>query len=355
MKGKHGNKSSGRSKFQQGIIIFMVLLVFCAATLVFTSIRGNLVVAGGDSSQGTRSENQVSSSPGVSSAGSSTVSPSSAPQSTVSQNKPSEISSAPASTPSSQMAESSQPSSSAVSAPSQGTPSTAESYQNLYPDLHTPKVPYKQENPNDKVVYLTFDDGPSSLTPALLDILDQYKVKATFFVVGNMGHYEQMKEIVNRGHVLAIHSYNHQYKQIYASPEAFLEDFKKMHDIILKETGVDAKIYRFPGGSINSFNKSTARAIIEEMNRRGYVYYDWNVSSGDAERNPTEASIYRDTMNGILSHNKSIVLMHNTRAKQKTLNQLPKIIEAAKAAGYRFDVLDPSVEPTQFSLKLLNK
>lgn len=218
-------------------------------------------------------------------------------------------------------------------------------YQAMYPNLYVDKVEAAPAD-KDKVVYLTFDDGPSNLTIPLLNVLDQYKVKATFFLIGKTDpqSLKDMKEIVDRGNVVGVHSYTHQYKTIYATPAAFLDDFAKMHDLLLKTTGVDTHIYRYAGGSENSYNHDTAKAIISEMNRRGYTYYDWNVSSGDAERGATARSIYTDTINGVHAHSHSVVLFHNTNFKGDTLSQMPKIIQTLQKEGYRFATLDPSVD-----------
>lgn len=131
----------------------------------------------------------------------------------------------------------------------------------------------------DNAVYLTFDDGPSARTDEILEILDKYGVKATFFVVGanEEGDLERMQKIVAAGHTLAIHSYSHDYKKIYASVEAYLEDFNQMFCQIYEATGVKPQIFRFPGGSVNSYNVGIHQQLIAEMTRRGFVYFDWNV------------------------------------------------------------------------------
>nr|WP_319487851.1 polysaccharide deacetylase family protein [uncultured Caproiciproducens sp.] len=225
-------------------------------------------------------------------------------------------------------------------------------YQAMYPSLYAGPIASAAEKKN-KTVYLTFDDGPSNLTIPLLDVLDQYHVKATFFVVGHTDRQslKAMEEIVGRGHAIGVHSYTHQYRQIYATPAAFLVDFAEMHDLILKDTGFDTKIYRYAGGSINDYNHGTAKAIIAEMNRRGFVYYDWNVSSGDAERGSTARSIYRNTINGVHQHNDSVVLFHNTKYKSNTLAELPKIIEQLQKEGYSFEKLDPDIDNTPYIFK----
>ncbi len=222
-----------------------------------------------------------------------------------------------------------------------------------YPQLYVEKPSYTPHQKGDKVVYLTFDDGPSDYTLPLLDVLDRYGVKATFFDVGIRSETAEkvMKETVRRGHVLAVHSYTHDFHTIYQSTDAFLKDFKKERDYIYSVTGVEPTIFRFAGGSINSFNKKTAKGIIKEMERRGYTYYDWNVDSQDATGNniPTQR-IYANVIQGVKGKEKAIVLMHNTNAKRTTLEILPQIIEELQRMGYRFDVLDNTVEPVQFRI-----
>ena len=204
--------------------------------------------------------------------------------------------------------------------------------------------------PTAKTVYLTFDDGPSSLTGPLLDVLDQYQVKATFFVVGvnDANETQDLKEIARRGHAIGVHSWTHNYRQIYASPEAFFEDFDRIHKMIYDVTGVDTKICRFPGGSVNDFNRKTRKAIISELKQRGYVYFDWNVSSGDAAGKTTASAIYTSALQGVHKHHTSVVLFHNTSAKSATLSQVPNFIATLKKEGYRFSVLSPSVDNTPF-------
>ena len=133
-------------------------------------------------------------------------------------------------------------------------------YQSLYPELYVPiveKIPVKD---GQQAIYLTYDDGPSEETERLLDILDQEGVKATFFVMAQGKSLEDCKKwlkmIVDRGHAIGVHTYSHQYKEIYASPQAFLEDFKKMHDLIYEATGQKITMFRFAGGSVNAYNKS---------------------------------------------------------------------------------------------------
>lgn len=237
--------------------------------------------------------------------------------------------------------------------PSSSDPRTNPSaYQKLYPDLSVKKSKVAPPS-QDKIVYLTFDDGPSKLTIPLLNVLDDYQVKATFFLIGktDSADLKAMKEIVNRGHAVGVHSYTHIYDQIYANPVAFLDDFKKMHDLIQKTTGVNTHIYRFAGGSLNSHNKKTAKAIISEMNRRGFTYFDWNVESGDAETGTSAASIYQNAVTGASRNRQSVILFHNAAGKKSTLAEMPRIIETLKEQGYRFATLNDSLDNSSYIFK----
>lgn len=222
-------------------------------------------------------------------------------------------------------------------------------YQGLYPDLYAQKLPV-QALPAGKVVYLTFDDGPSNLTRPLLDVLDRYGVKATFFVIGKTGKQDlqDMRDIVKRGHTIGMHSYTHNYQQIYADPKAFLSDLERIHALIQNTTGVDAHLYRFPGGSYNSYNHRYADQIIAELDRRGYTYFDWNVDSGDAKTGTSAAAIYSNAVRGARRYGKSVILMHNTNVKHATLAELPSVIATLQKSGYRFATLDETVDNRDF-------
>lgn len=170
-------------------------------------------------------------------------------------------------------------------------------------------------NSEKKVVYLTFDDGPSPYTRQLLKILNRYHVKATFFVTGN-GDPEIILDIVSSGHSIGNHTASHKYKEIYSSEEHFYEDFYKMDDIIAKKTGIHTRIMRFPGGSSNTcsrFNEKIMTRLADSVQKKGYGYFDWNVDSGDAGNARTPGKVYRNVINGIRENDVSIVLQHDTR------------------------------------------
>ena len=185
-------------------------------------------------------------------------------------------------------------------------------------------------------VYLTFDDGPSSNTDAILDILDDYNVKATFFVVGqDVEEYgDAYRRIVEDGHTIGMHSYSHSYNMIYASEEAFVEDFNKIHDLILQTTGVDSKYYRFPGGSSNNVSNVSKSVLINYLNSVDVVYYDWNVASGDATPQAfTSEQLIDNVMNDVVKYKTSVVLLHDASNKDATVEALPGLIEALQEQG----------------------
>lgn len=223
-------------------------------------------------------------------------------------------------------------------------------YQNLYPDLYVGDIPLQTRAAN--TVYLTFDDGPSKLTEDVLDVLKEKQVKATFFIVGKNLETEQgkkiLKRIVREGHAVGIHTYSHVYNRIYRSVEDFLDDFYKTFDQIYTITDIKPEILRFPGGSINGYNNTLYKELIAEMTRRGFVYYDWNVSSQDAAGTITKQQIYENVVFASKKNTRNIVLMHDSVEKVSTLKALPDIIDELSDRGYQFDVLTRNVAPIIF-------
>ena len=219
--------------------------------------------------------------------------------------------------------------------------------------VETLPEPQRVVDPTRPMVALTFDDGPSARTDEILEILDKYGVKATFFVVGanEEGDLERMQKIVAAGHTLAIHSYSHDYKKIYASVEAYLEDFNQMFCQIYEATGVKPQIFRFPGGSVNSYNVGIHQQLIAEMTRRGFVYFDWNVANGDAVFSKIQPSstLTANALKGVGTARRAIILMHDSSAKTTTVEALPAIIEGYLEAGYSFAALTPSTRSVTFS------
>ena len=183
-------------------------------------------------------------------------------------------------------------------------------------------------------VYLTFDDGPSIYTDDILDILDEYGVKATFFVIGkeNAASYARYIRIVDEGHTLGMHSFNHIYSEVYASKDAFIADTARLSNLLEDVTGVKPKFYRFPGGSSNDVSATDIRELADYLTSQGIVYYDWNVSSGDASKIPlTSDQVVRNALNGIQTRESTVILMHDSAAKYSTVQALPRIIEALQS------------------------
>lgn len=224
-------------------------------------------------------------------------------------------------------------------------------YRKKYPDLYAGAT-YSDDATSDLKVYLTFDDGPSDLTPQVLDLLDKYDAKATFFVVytDNKTYTSYLKDIVDRGHTLALHSYSHDYDKIYKSVDAFLEDFEKVYTWVYEETGVRPTLFRFPGGSTNG-KTSVVNDIITEMERRGFIYYDWNVSSGDGSNLTTTENILENVCTNVGSFDQPVVLMHDGAGKNATLEALPTLLKTLADDGYEFCFLDETLQPIQYKRK----
>lgn len=183
-------------------------------------------------------------------------------------------------------------------------------------------------------VYLTFDDGPSGNTGKILDILAEYDVKATFFVVGKEEEKYQplYKRIVDEGHTLAMHSYSHKYNEIYQSKESFVEDLTKLQEFLYDTTGVWCRYCRFPGGSSNTVSRVDMHELIAYLEEQDMSYFDWNVSSGDASAAYiSPEAIIRNSTARLQEFPEAIILMHDASDKDTTVEALPKLIEKIQA------------------------
>lgn len=199
---------------------------------------------------------------------------------------------------------------------------------------------YKSET---KVAYLTFDDGPSRNTQQILDILKQYNIKATFFVLGSQVEIfpETTNRIYNEGHYIANHGYSHRYSNIYESPEQVLNEYNQCNQIVANTINVpeyNSHLFRFPGGFVGGKYaqiKKEARTILEQNN---ILYVDWNSLTGDSEKvNPSEEYLMNNLQNTTEGKNSLVVLMHDAQAKKVTVDFLPKVIEYLTQQGYEFD------------------
>ena len=225
------------------------------------------------------------------------------------------------------------------------------SYQSLYPEMQVEPTP-SFAAPAANTVYLTFDDGPSKNTATVLDALKAANQKATFFVIGKniAGNEALLKRMVDEGHTIGIHTYSHDYNAIYTSVEAYLEDFHQTYQAIYNACGVYPTIFRFPGGSVNSYSRGVYQQIIAELLRRGFVYYDWSVSSEDATGTRyTAAHITRAVTEGVPKVEIPIVLLHDGVEKKTTAQALPGILSSLTQAGYTCAPLTNTVKPVTFN------
>lgn len=223
-------------------------------------------------------------------------------------------------------------------------------YQSKYPEMKVENVPARAAD-DEKNVYLTFDDGPSSNTATVLDALKAQGATATFFVIGKniAGHEALLKRMVQEGHSVAIHTFSHDYKGIYASVEAYLDDFNQVYTAVYDACGVYPTIFRFPGGSINGYNGGLYQQIIAEMTRRGFIYYDWSVSSEDATgKKLTSDAIIANVVSGTKASKHAIVLMHDAGDKTATANAVAGMVQQLKTAGYTCKALTNAVRPITF-------
>ena len=206
-------------------------------------------------------------------------------------------------------------------------------------------VPKLRElNPDEKIIYLTFDDGPGQYTDQILSILDKYQVKATFFVTAtayDKNYLNLIKKEAEHGHAVGVHSYTHKYDQIYSNDQAFWDDFNAMNDIIEQQTGKRTTIMRFPGGGSNTVSKKYCPGIMtrlaNEATVQGYWYFDWNVMSGDAGETKDSSVMVERMKAGVEKNGRSIILCHDTH--EYTMNAVEPFLQWALSRGYSFDCL----------------
>ena len=211
---------------------------------------------------------------------------------------------------------------------------------------------HKQDHPvskqsTHKIMYLTFDDGPSQHTQEVLDILKKYNAKATFFVTGEKKEYEYLiKEEYKQGHAIGIHTFSHDYGKIYSSPEAYFKDIEKMNDVIEKQIGHKVKILRFPGGSSNTVSRKYCDGIMTQLTKdvldKGYQYYDWNASNGDGNSNLSVSTLVDTGQKEVGEQEVVMVLMHDGAGSEETVKALPSLLEYYQKQGYEFRIIDDS-------------
>ena len=211
-------------------------------------------------------------------------------------------------------------------------------------DSLQPGVPVGMtEAPEDeKVVYLTFDDGPSKNTQKVLDILKEYDAKATFFITGQQPEYFPMiRTAYDAGHTIGLHTYTHDYAGVYASEEAYFDDLEKVGEVAKEQIGYVPCFIRFPGGSSNmisaEYSSGLMTKLVDAVQEKGYQYYDWNLDSGDAAGAGKDA-IEENSTTEKLNH--VMLLCHDTQAKDATVEALPYILKYYTERGYEFRGID---------------
>lgn len=205
----------------------------------------------------------------------------------------------------------------------------------------------EQAEDTRRKIYLTFDDGPGVNTNEILDVLAEYDVKATFFVVGKEDETSKqaIQRIVAEGHSLGMHSYSHKYAELYESEESFQADFEKQRKFLEELTGEPCKIYRFPGGSSNTVSDVDMHLFADYLDSQGVVFHDWNIASGDGGRVVLDVdTLVRNSTTDIATWNTAVVLLHDSAEKYTTVEALPQIIETIQ--GMDNTVFLPITEDT---------
>ena len=194
-------------------------------------------------------------------------------------------------------------------------------------------------------IYLTFDDGPSPYTAELLDVLAKYNVKATFFVT-NAGSDDMLRREYNEGHAIGLHSCTHDYAYVYSSVDNFFADLYCVQNRVKNATGYTSYLMRFPGGSSNlvsaRYDGGTRimSTLAREVESRGFTYFDWNVTSGDAGGTTNSDTVYNNVISRVYPDGKSVVLQHDI--KSFSVAAVERIIKWGLANGYTFAKLDTS-------------
>lgn len=202
----------------------------------------------------------------------------------------------------------------------------------------------------EKIAYLTFDDGPSTqITPLILETLENYNIKATFFLLGqNVARYpELVKEEYREGHYLANHSYTHVYDKIYSSVQAVLDEYNRTEQAIknaLDNQEYETHLFRFPGGSGGTKYKNVKSEAKIALANNNIAYIDWNALTNDSVGNPTEESIMQNLKDTVGNKNSVVILMHDSSTKKLTAKTLPNVIEYLQGQGYSFKTFYDVIE-----------
>ncbi|MNW54046.1 Peptidoglycan-N-acetylglucosamine deacetylase [compost metagenome] len=210
------------------------------------------------------------------------------------------------------------------------------------------KTAVEKKISSEKTVYLTFDDGPSKLTDEVLDILQKEGVAATFFVLGE--HAKHSPEVINRiveaGHTLGNHTYDHEYADLYSSFTHFWKQVKATEEVLREITGNRTELVRAPGGTYGHFDDT----YFKLLEQGGYKVFDWDVDSGDSKRKGVPASEIIRNVTSTKLKNEMVVLLHDGTGHAESVKALPEIIKFYKKNGYTFRALSSEQAPVQFSI-----
>jgi peptidoglycan/xylan/chitin deacetylase (PgdA/CDA1 family) len=206
-------------------------------------------------------------------------------------------------------------------------------------------------NSEEKIVYLTFDDGPiPGITDKVLDVLAENDVKATFFIVGKeiMGREKELARMYNEGHSIGLHTYSHKFSKIYKSDEAFIEEMEQTGALVEKLLNYKAQAIRFPGGS----DKMLSNVLLDKLHNRGYQIYDWNVDLGDGINGAANIGRIINNAKKIKGNKNSVfILAHCNSNNKNTLRALPQIIEYYRASGYSFKAIGKNTKEYYYKIK----
>lgn len=238
-----------------------------------------------------------------------------------------------------------QPAPAEVEAPAEPAYDPATDWRNTEFAVDPARTEWNYEPGEQKVVYLTFDDGPSANTAAVLDILDAYGIKATFFVTNiNPDYASMIGECYRRGHTIGMHTYTHDYAQVYASRDAYWEDLNAIGELVRSQIGYVPCFIRFPGGSSNTVSANYTLGIMTQLTQEvldaGYQYYDWDASCGDGAEHTADELVDATIADTSYGYTSIVFLAHDGAEKQTTVEALPRIIEYFQEQGYTFAPLD---------------
>lgn len=217
----------------------------------------------------------------------------------------------------------------------------------IYAKNHGAAESGSESTTQEKICYLTFDDGPSRNTEKILDILAEYDAKATFFIIGDEIQEDDrtiLERMKKEGHAIGLHSNVHDFDKLYVNEAVCLKDYEAEYETLKKEYGIDTKIFRFPGGSACTYMNGNRKDYIRVMQENGFCCFDWNVSGEDSYGSPTVWSIQKNVFAHFFDYNKPIVLLHDSGIADMTVEALPGILERIEAEGYSFHTLENEEE-----------